>query len=506
VNLTPELLDLRDEIEGYARDYGLDFFTTYFEVLPYNLMSMVAAYGGFPTRYPHWRFGMEYERLAKSYSYGLSKIYEMVINNDPCYAYLLEGNTVVDQKIVMAHVYGHCDFFKNNAWFANTNRKMIDDMANHASRIRRYIDLHGLEQVESFIDTCLSLENLIDLHAPFIRRKARDADPDPSAEDREIAEVPQLQVTREYMRGYLNPQDFLEAQRARQAAAARQEERFPPTPQLDVLEFLMLHAPLKGWQQDVLGMIREEAYYFAPQGQTKIMNEGWASFWHTTIMTQRALDPSELIDYADHHSGTVAIQPGSLNPYKIGLELFRDIEDRWDRGRFGPDYADCDDLEAKASWDTGVGLGREKIFQVRRLYNDVTFIDEFLTPEFCARQRLFTFAFNPRADQYVIASREFAKVKQQLLQQLTNFGQPFILAFDGNHDNRGELLLKHRHEGVDLRKDWAGETLGNLYKIWTRPVSVDTRLKEKPRRLRWDEDGYHEKEIPEAELFSPGAP
>ncbi|MBM4319822.1 MAG: SpoVR family protein [Deltaproteobacteria bacterium] len=499
MNLTPELQDLREEIEGYARGYGLSFFTTFFEVLPYNQMSMVASYGGFPTRYPHWRFGMEYERLSKSHSYGLSKIYEMVINNDPCYAYLLEGNMLVDQKIVMAHVFAHCDFFKSNYWFSATNRRMIDDMANHASRIRRYIDLYSLEEVESFIDTCLSVDNLIDLHSPFIRRLLRE-EPPVKEEDVRTQEVPQIHTVREYMRGYLNPQEFLDAQRAKMAEAARREERFPPEPRLDVLQFLMAHAPLKPWQQDVLDIVREEAYYFAPQGQTKIMNEGWASYWHTTIMTQKALHPSELIDYADHHSGTVATQPGHLNPYKLGLELFRDIEERWDKGRFGLEYDACDDMEAKNSWDRQLGLGQEKIFQIRKLYNDVTFIDEFVTPEFCARQKLFTFAYNPRADQYVIASREFEKIKEKLLQQLTNFGQPFVYVHNGNHDNRGELLLKHRHEGVDLRRDWAQETLRNLFKVWGRPVAVDTRLKDKPRRLRWDGDGYHEKDVSQDEL------
>jgi len=116
-SLSPELARLTEEIEVYAREYGLDFYETFFEVLDFEEMNMVAAYGGFPNRYPHWKFGMEYERLNKSYAYGLHKIYEMVINNDPCYAYLLECNHLVDQKIVMAHVYGHCDFFKNNIWF-----------------------------------------------------------------------------------------------------------------------------------------------------------------------------------------------------------------------------------------------------------------------------------------------------------------------------------------------------------------------------------------------------
>ena len=155
MNLPPEYEKIKEEIEGYARDYGLDFFETIFEMVDYDTMNEIAARGGYPSRYPHWRFGMEYEHLSKSYAYGLSKIYEMVINNDPCYAYLLECNEMVDQKIVMAHVYGHCDFFKNNQWFSHTNRKMIDQMANHATRIRRHIDRQGYDVVEEFIAACL---------------------------------------------------------------------------------------------------------------------------------------------------------------------------------------------------------------------------------------------------------------------------------------------------------------------------------------------------------------
>src|SRR5512143_2826133 len=109
---------------------------------------------------------MEYDRMSKSYAYGLHRIYELVINTDPCYAYLLASNQPVDQKLVMAHVYGHADFFKRNLWFAHTNRKMLDEMANHASRMRSYVERYGLERVEDFLDACLSLENLLGLHAP----------------------------------------------------------------------------------------------------------------------------------------------------------------------------------------------------------------------------------------------------------------------------------------------------------------------------------------------------
>ncbi len=469
-----ELKLLKYEIEGYARDCGLDFFEVIFEVVDYDEMNEIASCGGFPVRYPHWRFGMEYEQLAKGYTYGLQKIYEMVINNDPCYAYLLQSNDAVDQKLVMAHVYAHCDFFKNNLWFSQTNRKMMDEMANHGTRIRGYMERHGEGEVEGFIDTCLSVEDLIDPHAVFIKRRRERPDPVLEEERGEERAVPRLR-SKAYMDSYINPADFLEEQKQRLAAEQAGEKRFPEDPEKDVLWFLIEHAPLKSWQRDVLAMVREESYYFAPQRQTKIMNEGWASYWHAKILTERALKDAELIDFADHHAGTMGMRPGRLNPYKLGMELFRNIEERWDKGRFGPEWEACDDMEARASWDRRLGLGREKIFEVRRTYNDLGFIDAFLTEEFCREHQLFTYAYNRQRERYEIESREFAQVKRQLLFSLTNFGRPLIHVADGNYHNRGELLLLHHYEGVGLRLDYAQDTLRNLQRLWGRPVHLETQ-------------------------------
>jgi len=261
---------------------------------------------------------------------------------------------------------------------------------------------------------------------------------------------------------------------------------FPERPERDVLLFLLEHAPLKSWQLDVLEIIRDEAYYFAPQGQTKIMNEGWASYWHSTIMTNKALHPSELVDYADHHSGTMATQPGRLNPYKLGIELFRDIEERWNKGQFGPEYEACDDYQTRRDWDRQLGLGRQKIFEVRRTHNDVTFIDTFLTPDFCRRHNLFSFKYNDSTESYEIESREFRLIKERLLFSLTNFGQPFIAVKDGNYRNRGELYLHQEHFGVDLRLDLAQDTLRHLHRLWTRPVHLETVVDGRPTLLTFD--------------------
>ncbi|MGL4554561.1 MAG: SpoVR family protein [Gemmataceae bacterium] len=486
--LPPHLRALKEEIEGYARDYGLDFYETIFEVVDAEDISEIAAYGGFPTRYPHWSFGMAYEELKKGYDYGLSKIYEMVINNDPCYAYLMRSNHVVDQKLVMAHVYGHNDFFKHNAYFAHTSRKMMDEMANHGARIRSYVERFGEDEVEAFMDRCMSIDDLIDVHSVAIRRR-EDAGRYNFAADAERPEGDQATrfKSKDYMDEYINPRDVLRAeedQRRKQREEAM--KAFPETPQKDVLLFLIEHAPLKNWQRDMLSIIRDEAYYFAPQGMTKICNEGWASYWHSTIMTQKAVSASEVIDYADHHSGTMAMSRAKLNPYKLGIELLRDVEMRWNTGRFGKEFDECDDVEKKRKWDRQLGLGRQKIFEVRRVHNDITFIDTFLTPEFCVQHNLFTYAWQEQAGQYYIESREFEKIKQRLLFGLTNFGKPWIYVIDGNHRNRGELLLKHQHGGVDLKLDHAAETLRNVQALWGRPVHLSTAVDGKPTTLSFD--------------------
>ncbi len=667
-DVPPELRALQQEIEGYARGYGLDFYETIFEVLDADDLNEVAAYGGFPTRYPHWSFGMQYEQLHKGYDYGLSKIYEMVINNDPCYAYLMRSNHLIDQKLVMAHVYGHClapetgvitdegvklvtevrvgdrvlthtgafkpvrvvarrrfrgtilnvrvegadesvritgehpvavlsengyewvparqlgggmfvglpcmravpalaapvpneriglwfpwgeedhchieghgftwqsiaapkperydgyvynfsveedesytlaagfavhncDFFKNNAYFAHTNRKMMDEMANHGARIRRHAEKVGEDEVEAFMDRCMSIDDLIDIHSVAIKRRDEVSRYDFTPEKEEDDDLkPTRFKSKEYMDDYINPRELLKAEEERKKKAKEQVARsFPEHPEKDVLLFLIESAPLKGWQRDVLSIVRDEAYYFMPQGQTKVINEGWASFWHSTILTQKALLPSEMVDFADHHSGTMAVHGGRLNPYKLGIELLRDIEFRWNTGRFGKDYDECDDLEKKRNWNKDLGLGRQKIFEVRRVHNDITFIDTFLTPEFCAQHKMFSYAWQEQMGQYVIESREFQKIKQRLLFSLTNFGKPWIYVVDGNYRNRGELLLRHEYNGVDLKLDRAADVLTNLQFLWSRPVHLQTVVDNKPTLLSFDGSEHSTKPLGDAD-------
>ncbi len=445
-------------IESAARDAGLDFFEVIFELLEAKDVNGVAAYGGFPVRYPSWRFGMEFERLEKGRRWGLSKIYELVINNDPTYAYLVRSNSLLEQKLVMAHVYGHADFFKNNLWFAPTDRKMLDTMGNHSTRCRRYIDAFGQEGVERFSDLCLSLETLVDPYLP-LREHSQPA------EDRSIYTPPSERARRS-----------LEALSMSPLAEPAEEVDLRPMvgklPTYDILGFLEENAPLEAWQRDILHIVRAEAYYFVPQRMTKIMNEGWASFWHSRLLTGGLLEPEEILDFADCHSGATMTAPGQLNPYKLGIELFRHAEE----------------------------LG-EDIFQLRRVHNDVSFIHKLVDKEFSARHLSRPSA--PRdtdGPEGPAPAPDWRENKGQLLHQLSWGGYPQIELVGVDTEGEGELKLVHHHDGRDLQMGRARETLLNLQALWKAPVHLLTLLEKQGRCLvaRGDEVSVTETEEAEA--------
>ena len=196
--------------------------------------------------------------------------------------------------------------------------------------------------------------------------------------------------------------------------------------------------------------------------------------------------------------GTARTLPNS--PWLVRLanawvELFRNIEERWNKGRFGKEYDECEDLVERARWDRRTGQGREKIFEVRRHCTDVTFIDDYLTEDFCREHKLFLYDFNSKTGMYQISDRDFKKVKLRLLFQLTNAGQPFIFVVDGNFRNKGELHLQHKYEGIELKHDYARDTLRNIQKIWGRPVNLDTTVDDKGRRITFDGEDFEEKDV-----------
>jgi stage V sporulation protein R len=368
---------------------------------------------------------------------------------------------------------------------------MLDQMSNNASRAKRFMNLKGESTVESFLDICFSLDNLIDPYKKHIARQYPKMDDNLEAEDKGI---PRLKA-KGYMDRYINTEDFLRAQKKKIEDRKKREKKFPEFPERDILGFLVEHAPLNRWQRDILAMVREESYYFAPQRMTKIMNEGWATKIHSHFMTTRLAEDTDIIDYCDSQSRAIA-QGRSLNPYRIGLFLFKDIEERWNRGQFGPEWERCVDMEKKKNWDLKLGLGKEKIFHVRQTHNDLTFIDEFLTPEFCIEQKLF--AHKPDQFGYTEISREFNKVKDEFLKQLAGGGSPVIQILNANFENRGELLLEHVYDSKELHEPKAKDTLENLFKLWTRPVHINTvEVDENGEEVtvRWSYGGEDHKKV-----------
>ena len=330
------LEDFLEQIWDVARKFGLDPYPTRFEIVPATVMYEVGSYA-LPGRYSHWTFGKAYHRMKTMYDFGLSKIYEVVINTNPAYGFLLETNSPVQNKLVIAHVLGHVDFFKNNIYFSKTNRRMVESVSTHSQRMMEYEFKYGRKTVEKFLDAVLAIEEHIDPNF-FIKRGISAAEEKRRSELRpkegrydDLWNLDKAKTERGTNEMQGQPASAIEASLAQ--GAVHKTPRFSSTqlPEKDMLYYLMKYSPvLASWQRDVIAMIHEEMEYFIPQMQTKIMNEGWASFWHARIMRELDLADQEHIEFAELHSGVVSPQKGQLNPYYLGYKIYEDIERRWD--------------------------------------------------------------------------------------------------------------------------------------------------------------------------------
>lgn len=254
--------------------YGLDPYPTRFEIVPSTVMYEIGSYA-LPGRYSHWTFGKAYHKMKTMYDLGLSKIYEVVINSNPSYAFLLDTNSLLQNKLVIAHVLGHVDFFKHNAWFGPTNRRMLDDAQTHATRISEYEFKYGRKVVEEFLDAVLSIEEHIDPN--FFIKKQRDPKKfaDKQNEQRSVGQYDDLLTLAE--------NKVLDQENEDRKGDHTME------PEKDLVWFILQNSPsLQPWQRDVMSMIHDEMLYFVPQMQTKIMNEGWACcLGDSLLLTER---------------------------------------------------------------------------------------------------------------------------------------------------------------------------------------------------------------------------
>ncbi|HLS89046.1 MAG TPA: SpoVR family protein [Sphingobacteriaceae bacterium] len=425
-----------DRVLDTARDLGLDFFDLRIEVVPSDVLAQIAAYG-LPIRAAHWSHGKVFQRMRLHGRMGLSKIFELVINNDPAYAFYLDTNTEADNLLLTAHVAAHSDFFKHNELFAGTRRDMVDEAARSAARVAAYRQRYGQERVEALMDTAFALHRHVDLHRGPHRRP-----------------YPGRRVV--MRRRPAGPYDDLAGRQDYSMSESVEGDQVPPHPERDLLWFLSRYAPLDDWERDVLGIIRHESFYFYPQFATKIINEGWACFWHVEILQQHAdLTPAETLEVMRLHAAVVAPGPGlSVNPYYLGFKILQDVERR---------------------------LGREHLFALRSAEDDFSLIRNYLTGELCRELNLFAYgpgcSLHPVPDQRCpncrhirLESRSAGKVRDALLAPRYNYGVPRIVVVD---TARGVLTLEQqdrRQRGMDL--DYATRTLQAMQRLWQGPVRL----------------------------------
>ncbi|CAM4358241.1 SpoVR family protein [Paenibacillus typhae] len=441
------------EITEIATGFGLDFYPMRYEICPADIIYTFGAYG-MPTRFGHWSFGKTFHKMKSQYDFGLSKIYELVINSNPCYAFLLDGNSLIQNKLIVAHVLAHCDFFKNNMRFSMSNRDMVESMSATADRIAGYSVTYGIDRVERFIDSVLAIQEHIDpsliqprklgktdlLEAKM--RANKDAQAGKPAEDNAYSELWKLD------RANAGPQE----------PDAAVKRAFPPEPEKDIVWFIQQYSTtLEDWQRDIMTMLRDEMLYFWPQMETKIMNEGWASYWHQRIMRELDLTPEETIEYSKLNSSVVQPSRQSLNPYYLGLKIFEDIERRWDR---------------------------DKIFEVRELDSDISFIRSYLSKQLV--NDLDLYVFEKKGPEWKITDKAWENVRDQLVLARVNGGSPYLVIQDADYERNGELLIVHRYESIELDLKYLERTLPHIYALWGRTVHLQTVVEDKKALFTYD--------------------
>ncbi len=440
-----ELESAITEITEIAERFGLDFYPMRYEICPSDIIYTFGAYG-MPTRFSHWSFGKTFNRMKMQYDLGLSKIYELVINSNPCYAFLLDGNSLVQNKLIVAHVLAHCDFFKNNARFSRSNRNMVESMSAAAERISQYEIEHGTVQVERFLDAVMAIQEHVDpvIHKPYgldkkhylesQMRRDKNKDRSSSRPSSPYEDLWDLESFEEDGKGNSQLDEIVDP------------HKFPVNPEKDIVWFIQEFSPhLEDWQRDIMSILREEMLYFWPQIETKIMNEGWASYWHQKIMRELPLTSEETIEYAKLNSAVVQPSRHSLNPYYLGLKIFEDIEKRF---------------------------GQEKIFEVRELDSDPSFLRNYLTKELT--EELDLYIFEKKGQEWKITDKTWETIRDQLVYSRVNGGFPYLEVSDADYQRNGELYITHSYEGTELDLKYVERTLPYLVQLWGKQVHLES--------------------------------
>ncbi|MGL5647525.1 MAG: SpoVR family protein [Clostridium sp.] len=427
-----------EKIESKASEFGLNYYPQEFEIIGFNEMIGYEAYVGMPSKYPHWSYGKSYEKNKTLYSLNMTGLpYEMVINSNPCLAYLMNENTLLLQILTIAHVYGHNDFFKNNRLFIEgTNADRTLEMFKlDAEIIRGYINNPsiGYEKVEKILDAAHSIKYSIG------RSIGVEEISDTEIRERRISDY--KKEIRE--RGILDSYKDVEVPEI---------DKIPLEPRDDVMGFIIEHGNLEEWEKNILRIVKRESEYFLPQIETKTINEGWACFCHYNILKDLELPEGLHLEFLKRHNDVVAPMVGGLNPYYIGFKIFMDLYEN---------------------------EGFEKVFEVRALERDSSFIRRYLTKELCEELNLFKYV--KKTFDFVIEEvsdeEGWKKIRDALAQSMGVQGIPHIRVVDLNkRDNT--LTLEHVFDGRELEMSYAKETLKYITKLWGYKVNLNTKNKE----------------------------
>ena len=433
-----DLMEWNEAIESKAKELGLNFYPQEFEIIGFNEMLGYEAYVGMPSRYPHWSFGKSYEKNKTLYSFNLTGLpYEMVINSNPCLAYLMRENTLPLQILTMAHVYGHNDFFKNNRLFKEgTRAKLALEMFKlDGEIIREYINAPGIgyEKVERILDAAHAIRYNI---GRVIGRK----------------EITDEEIRKNRIDDYkkaIENKSILDMDMVIEEPIL---DKIPLEPYDDVVGFIIKYGKLEEWERDIVRIVKRETEYFMPQIETKTMNEGWASYWHYNILKSLDLPEGLHFEFLKRHNDVVAPMLGGLNPYYVGFKMFEDIEKRY---------------------------GRDKIFEVRSMERDASFIRRYLTQELCEELNLFQ--YGKKSFDYVIeevSDEDGWKEIRDNLAFTAGLGSiPYIRVIDLNTRDL-TLTLEHVYDGRELEATYAKETLKYVQQLWGYKVRLLTKNKD----------------------------
>ena len=463
-----ELVEWDKRIRDKAAAFGLDWYPQEFEICDHTGMLGYMAYSGMPSHYPHWSYGKSYEKLKTLYDYGVSGLpYEMVINSSPAIAYLMRDNTLLLQILTIAHVYGHNDFFKNNFTFKSTRAELtLETFKAHALRVRRYAEdpSIGIEKVERILDAAHALalqcrRNLaIKKLTPgeLVERAIEDAQPavDP------------------FHRLHARP-EFKEPE----------VRKVPLEPDEDLLLFIRDHNPfLEPWEKDLLTIVDEETKYFLPMMETKIMNEGWASYWHKKIVESLEVEQGLYLEFIVRHNQVLRPIPGQINPYHLGFKIWEDLYRR---------HTEPTKEEIK-KYGAPTKNGTEKIFEAREVERDTSFLRRYLTEELMREMDMFE--YEARGDEFVIDKvsddEGWKQVKETLIKSVGTGSIPVIKIDDADFGHTRTLYLKHTHDGRDLQLEYAEKTLAFVQRLWGHECLLETTLQGKRSLLCYNDRGF----------------